>query len=271
MTVLNRAPAAGEPIEDIEVVVGEVAQVDVSSNFSDPDGDALSYAAAPSDSGVATASVSGSAVLVSGVSRGTADVTATATDPGGLSAVHVFTVTVRLTERQVLEILYDQLDGDNWTDNTNRLTDAPLEEWYGVGTGADGRVDTLHLADNQLTGAIPPELGNLSNLRYLSLAGNELTGEIPSELGNLSNLRDLYLAGNELTGEIPSELGELSNLERLSLRRNSLTGEIPRDFLDLSSLRYFYWNDNDGLCAPDTSEFDEWLGGLVDWLGPRCD
>ena len=342
VTVPNRAPVAGEPIEDIEVVVGEVAQADVSSNFSDPDGDALSYTATPSDAGVATASVSGSAVTVTGVSLGTANARVTATDPGGLSAVHVFTVTVRLTDRQVLEILYDELGGDGWRNNTNWLTDAPLEEWYGVGTDADGRVDTLHLEENRLAAGIPSELGNLSNLRYLSLDGNSLTGKIPPELGDLSNLEQLHLHYNRLTGgippelgnlsnlevlglqdnrltgaippelgelsnlrvlhlhynrltggippeladlsnlewltlnynrltgEIPSELGDLSNLEFLYLHYNRLTGEIPRDFLDLSSLRYFYWNDNDGLCAPDTGEFDEWLGGLA-WDGPRCD
>ena len=45
VTVPNQRPEAGEPIEDIDVVIGEVAQVDVSGNFSDPDGDALSYTA----------------------------------------------------------------------------------------------------------------------------------------------------------------------------------------------------------------------------------
>ena len=34
------------------------------------------------------------------------------------------------------------------------------------------------------------------------LAGNSLTGEIPSELGDLSNLDHLYLDGNSLTGSI---------------------------------------------------------------------
>ena len=75
VTVPNRAPVAGEPIEDIEVLVGEEAQVDVSGNFSDPDGDALSYTATTSDPGVATVFVSGSAVLVIGVSEGVDTVT----------------------------------------------------------------------------------------------------------------------------------------------------------------------------------------------------
>ena len=44
----------------------------------------------------------------------------------------------------------------------------------------------LWLTFNQLSGAIPPELGNLANLTVLGLSFNQLSGAIPSELGNLS-------------------------------------------------------------------------------------
>ena len=39
-----------------------------------------------------------------------------------------------------------------------------------------------------------------------------MTGEIPAELGDLTNLTELHLSGNQLTGEIPAELGSLTNL-----------------------------------------------------------
>ena len=44
------------------------------------------------------------------------------------------------------------------------------------------------LRDNQLTGGIPVELGNLVNLERLWLFNNQLTGEIPDGLGRLTNL-----------------------------------------------------------------------------------
>jgi len=141
-----------------------------------------------------------------------------------------------LTDRDVLEILFDATGGRNWHNSDNWLTDAPLNTWHGVGTDEGGRVQTLFLYDNGLTGEIPPELGNLSNLRVLELLERDLTGVIPPELGGLSNLMYLSLSLSKLTGEIPPELGGLSNLRALTLWRNNLSGEIPPELGGLSNL-----------------------------------
>ena len=55
---------------------------------------------------------------------------------------------------------------------------------------------TLYLVNNRLTGSIPSELGNLSNLDFLGLAGNQLSGCIPAALRNVqdNNLSSLGLA-----------------------------------------------------------------------------
>ena len=58
----NRAPNATGSIAAQTVPAGESVTVDVASNFTDPDGDALTYAASTSNAGVATAAVSGSSV-----------------------------------------------------------------------------------------------------------------------------------------------------------------------------------------------------------------
>ena len=49
---------------------------------------------------------------------------------------------------------------------------------------------------NNLTGSIPPELGNLTNLRSLGLPNNNLTGPLPAEFVNLVNLVALDLSNN---------------------------------------------------------------------------
>ena len=89
----------------------------------------------------------------------------------------------------------------------------PISEWEGVSTDDNGRVTELNLTGNQLSGEIPPELGNLTTLTWLYLGLNQLSGEIPPELGNLVNLEQLYLDGNQLSGCVPSSLsGRLEDL-----------------------------------------------------------
>ena len=90
----NRAPRATGTIGARTIDAGISVTVDVSSNFSDPDGDQLTYTATTSNASVATASVTDSRVTISAVSRGTATVTVTARDPGGLSARQRIRVTV---------------------------------------------------------------------------------------------------------------------------------------------------------------------------------
>ena len=172
-----------------------------------------------------------------------------------------------LTDRDILGLLYRATDGPNWTRSDNWLTDAPLSDWYGVNADGSGRVTALFLVDNnlsgylpselgqltellsiefhlnQLTGPIPPALGNLSKLEWLWLTGNLLEGAIPSELGNLTALTGLSMANNPLTGHIPAELGSLPKLEILSLEATGLSGPIPRQLGRLSTLQLLHLND----------------------------
>ena len=76
----------------------------------------------------------------------------------------------------------------------------PINRWDGV-TVSNSRVTQLDLSDNQLTGSIPEELGNLSQLEWLSLRENQLTGRIPPELDSIDTL---YLYGNESLGCLPN-------------------------------------------------------------------
>ena len=147
-------------------------------------------------------------------------------------------------DRAALVALYNATDGDNWTNNTNWLTDEPIGEWHGVSTDAIGRVTGLSLFHNDLNGTLPSELGTLTNLQYLLLSRNQLTGEIPTELGSLTNLQDLRLFYNQLTGEIPTELGTLSNLQGLLLYGNQLTGEIPAELGTLTNLQDLRLSNN---------------------------
>ena len=86
------------------------------------------------------------------------------------------------TDREALVALYEATDGDNWFNNENWLTDAPLGEWYGITTDRDGRVWEIQLDSNGLDGEIPAEIGVLDSLVDLNLDINVLRGPIPPEL-----------------------------------------------------------------------------------------
>ena len=258
----NRPPVAVGTLPDRRLEsAGAVLEVDVSQAFVDPDGDALTYTAASAEPWLVRAQATGGVVTLTGAGEGTATVRVAATDTGGLSVSHAFSATVARpadpdpqgsveSDRAALEALYDATDGPNWTDGTNWKTSAPLGEWHGVTTDADGRVTELSLPENGLAGPLPFELAGLTNLERLDLAVNELTGLVPPWLGSLSNLRRLDLSGlwdapGLLSGPIPAELGSLANLERLDLNWNDLAGAVPVALGELANLEWIALAGND--------------------------
>ncbi|MCY3943167.1 MAG: M66 family metalloprotease [Gemmatimonadetes bacterium] len=222
----NGAPEAVGKIDDLEIRVDTTVEVAVAEHFSDPDGDDLGYSANSSDTDVATVAVSGDAAAVTGVAVGSAEVTVTASD-GGLSATQTFSASVRRpTNREVLEILYDETDGDNWAHNTNWLTDWPLDAWYGVYTDADGRVERLHLYDNGLSGPIPPELGDLRGLEILRVYNNaDLEGELPSSFSKLTSLGEFLAHGTDVC--VPEALMDWYG--DIPKRRATICADRPAD------------------------------------------
>ena len=75
----------------------------------------------------------------------------------------------------------------------------------------------LILTDNQLE-ALPPEIGNCTQLQKLMLAGNRLT-ELPATLANCTKLELLRLAANELT-QLPAWLLNMPRLSWLAYAGN---------------------------------------------------
>ena len=164
---------------------------------------------------------------------------------------------------KVLIAIRDELAG---TGSLNWDTQLTMTSWQGVSVlGSPSRVQVLDLQQdlygNQLTGAIPVELSQLSQLTELDLAGNQLTGPIPVELSQLSQLTELDLAGNQLTGPIPVELSQLSQLTELDLYGNQLTGPIPVQLSQLSQLTELnlYGNQLTGPIPVELSQLSQLL------------
>lgn len=193
-------------------------------------------------------------------------------------SVNGLQAAIPTSEREALISLYSATNGDNWT-RYSGWKQGTLEpdgfgtigtegDWYGVDI-SDDSVTSINLTYNNLTGSIPPELANLTNLKKLYLDSNLLggsippelgdlskleilflgfndnfSGSIPSELGKLTNLMELYLSALNLSGNIPSELGDLSNLTMLELRNNNLSGNIPSELGKLTKLNEFLLQNN---------------------------
>ena len=111
---------------------------------------------------------------------------------------------------------------------------------------------------NSLTGPIPPELGELKKLEVLFLEANHLSGSIPPELGGMESLQTAFLSGNQLTGPIPPELGNIPWLYKLRLSHNKLSGPIPPE-LGKSPVFSELYLDNNQLEGPIPAE----LGSLT--------
>ena len=91
----NRPPTVVGSLPDQNLTLGSALDVDVSVAFVDPDGDTLTYRVSSTPPNVVTAALAGrSTVTLTAVGLGTATIQVTATDPGGLSAMLSFAVTV---------------------------------------------------------------------------------------------------------------------------------------------------------------------------------
>ncbi|GLT51431.1 hypothetical protein SLA2020_248420 [Shorea laevis] len=108
----------------------------------------------------------------------------------------------------------------------------------------------IDLSCNKLTGLIPFEMGNLSEIHSLNLSHNNLTGPIPSTFSGLKQIESLDLSFNNLNGEIPSQLIELNSLEVFSFAHNNLSGTIPYGKAQFGTFEKSSCEGNPFLCGP---------------------
>ncbi len=138
-----------------------------------------------------------------------------------------------------LAALYNSTDGDNWTDKTNWMSTEPVSDWKGV-VISGMRIVELDVSENNLTGTVPAQLGNLDSLTLLMMYRNNLSGDLPSELANLKKIKTFTLSSNNFSGSFPSVLTQMPSLEYLSIGDNNFSGEIPAEMTGMSNLTYFY-------------------------------
>uniref|UniRef100_A0A5B7AY51 Putative receptor-like protein kinase HAIKU2 n=2 Tax=Davidia involucrata TaxID=16924 RepID=A0A5B7AY51_DAVIN len=129
--------------------------------------------------------------------------------------------------------------------NTGRVTEISLDN-----KSLSGKISlsifvlqsltSLVLPSNFISGNLPPELNNCSNLKVLNVTDNNINGSLP-DLSHLMNLEVLDLSDNYFSGEFPTWVGKLTLLVSLGLGNNEYDeGEIPESIGDLKNLTWLF-------------------------------
>jgi len=149
------------------------------------------------------------------------------------------------TNKNDIKIL-DRIDLDS--NNVTGTIPFEIEEFsnirYFIIEGAENSAKYIEGVGG-LQGPIPTQLGSLKNLLFIDLNYNSLTGSIPSQIFSLSYLKILDLNDNKLTGILETEIENLNQLVMLSLDNNILSGTIPTQIGDLTELRAASFAGND--------------------------
>lgn len=147
-------------------------------------------------------------------------------------------------ECDTLVHIFNEMNGVNWLNRTGWLTTNTPCQWFGLTCGlVEGqlRVTGMQLffavpdtgpgfPGNNLTGPIPPQIGQLDELRILNLNYNRLSGNLPEQIGYLDKLEQLQLVNTGLIGPLPGQIGYLTSLRVLNIRGNRFSGIIPTQF-----------------------------------------
>lgn len=91
----------------------------------------------------------------------------------------------------------------------------------------------LDLSRNRIR-ELPPEIGNLKQLKKLILERNRIE-YLPAEIGELEDLRELVINRNELI-TLPTEIGNLKKLRYIDMWSNNIT-ELPRTMEEMHALQ----------------------------------
>ena len=181
-------------------------------------------------------------------------------DAGALSACNEI-------DNTTLESLYPSTGGAGWTRSDGWLPGGTLDQRYGVVTDSLGRVTTLDLARNGLSGRLPPTLGLLDQLTELRIGGNDLSGRLPASLAGLP-MRELHYADTGLCAPTGDRFQEWLK----SIPSHEGTGRACPPLSDREILVALY----DATGGPDwrlplnwltETPLEEWVGVRVDHLG----
>ena len=278
----NQAPVAVGSIPALELATGDTLTLSVAQFFNDPDGDALTYSAAVSDSAVARASVADSVVTIRARERGTAALTVTASD-GDLSVAQRTGLEVYLSGTAAMVVISPDrprifgpheeapFDAVAFDENGRELTRASIEWVSSAPTVAtvspDGMVTTVAQGSAIVTArtgdasATAPIVVGPSQLRLeyaaLRVMFDALEGPGWARKENWATHRAL----DSWSGVTIDSVGYVTALQ---LGQNNLAGTLPPEIGTFKRLRRLDLDLNfgiNGAIPPEIGDLEsiEWL------------
>eukprot|EP00934_Nitzschia_sp_Nitz4_P002906 Nitzschia sp. Nitz4//scaffold6_size259037//65754//69050//NITZ4_001056-RA/size259037-processed-gene-0.63-mRNA-1//-1//CDS//3329556839//2896//frame0 len=181
-----------------------------------------------------------------------------------------------------LKEIYDELDGDNWVNNTNWLTDDDVCTWHGIvcweveGTDT-GRVRKLLLPNNGLVGTAPSTIYSLHDLTTIDLSHNDIvlpfdnldqsphiisinvartnTKDYDGIEGASTYFQELYADHTPISGTFPEEILNMNKVTVLSFQECGISGPLPEGLFNLVNLEEIYLSNN-ALTGTIPDQFD---------------
>ena len=282
----NRTPVVVQTFTDITITLEDGtledggpdrwASGDLGTNFSDPDGDQLSYSVGSSNESVAGAVISepGPIVIVQAQGSGGATITITARDPGGLTATQSFRVTVNdrpdhsntpagATAIALSESFRGRIDSPNDVDYFRLQVDVPGTLTIRTTGNADPDIAVFDGAGNEVPGVSGSWIGSITQdildrgsvlVRFSGgNAGGEYTGS--TTLGQRSQTSPDLSVGSPTVSDSGPETGAAFTLS--ATVSNTGGGESPA-----TTLRYYRSTDAT-ITTSDTAVGTEVVAGLA--------
>jgi Leucine-rich repeat (LRR) protein len=192
-----------------------------------------------------------------------------------LAGAAVIPLSSALTEPQILEHLYHNLNGDSWTNPWDLTSTSICTDYHGV-VCKKSRIAEIDLSDNNLQGSITPHLYSLEYLEKVDFSKNGIVNagwDRISDLPNFSSdnkvaplkvidlgankihsLNGISLLKDTLTGlhmtynnikEWQDDLFTLKNLQVLAVSENGIGGKVDERIGQLVGLKEFYCYGNE--------------------------
>ena len=187
---------------------------------------------------------------IKGIAVGNATITAKVGDKTATCQVTVKEGSYKAKERAALIKFFNANNGKNWRNSfkENWCTDKPLYLWQGVEMTSDGKhVRSIWINDDNITGQIPKEIADLTELEVLHLIGesnNTQSYPMPKEIGQLKKLKDIYLWRYPISGKLPESLFAMEGLERLAILHAPMDKwTIPTSISKLKSIKKLIFFD----------------------------